>query len=168
MTQMTTPPFPLDGIWVTTSATPFGNLISTTNYVALDAAKTQYSGTLEFINGFPLFADLYPDADPSLMFSAGGHAVMVGRNKYEATYLTYDRKYDASTGIMEIVGIDTLKASFEVVAPDQIVGQGMASYYMAAQDADQDGFPDEDQEPVACFPWEWTSKRLTAMPGCTE
>ncbi len=166
MTQMTTAPYPLDGIWITSSATPMGNWISTTNYVAQNAAKTRYSGTLEFVNGFPLFAELYPDADPSLVLSAGGQAVMVGRNKYEATYLTYDRKYDPSTGIMEIVGIDTLRASFEVVGPDQIVGQGMASYYMAAQDADQDGFPDEGQEPVACFPWEWTCKRLTVMPGC--
>jgi len=167
ITQLTTPPFPLDGIWITSAPTPYGNWISTTTYVAQNAARTQYSGTLEFINGFPLFADLYPDSDPSLVFSAGGHAVMVGRNKYEATYLTYDRKYDPSTGIMEIVGIDTLNAHFEVVGPDQIVGQGMASYYMAAQDADQDGFPDADQEPVACFPWEWTCKRLTVMPGCT-
>jgi predicted ester cyclase len=168
MDQMTTASYPLDGIWITSSPTPLGNWISTTTYVAQDAAKTRYSGTLEFINGFPLFAELYPDADPSLVFSAGGQAVMVGRNKYEATYLTYDRKFDPSTGIMEIVGIDTLSASFEVVGPDQIKGSGMASYYMAAQDADQDGSPVEGQEPVACFPWEWTSKRLTAMPGCTQ
>ena len=167
MTQMTTPPYPLDGIWITSAPTPMGNWLSTTTYVAQDAAKTQYSGSLEFINVFPLVAELYPDADPSLVFSAGGQAVMVGRNKYEATYLTYNRKFDPDTGIMEIVGMDTLKAYFEVVGPDQIVGSGTASYYMAAQDADQDGFPDEGQDPVVCSPFEWTCKRLTVMPGCT-
>jgi predicted ester cyclase/ketosteroid isomerase-like protein len=167
LNQITIAPWPLDGIWITSSPTPLGNWISKTVYVSQNGAKTQYSGTLEFVNAFPLFMDLYPDTDPSLTLSAGGQAVMVGRNKYEATYLQYDRKYDASTGIMEIVGIDTLKAYFEVVGPDQIQGHGTASYYIAAQDADQDGFPDEGEEPVACFPWEWTSKRLTALPGCT-
>jgi hypothetical protein len=165
--HMKNAPWPLDGIWITSSPTPFGNYLSKTLYTAQNAAKTLYSGTLEFINGFPLFAELYPDADPSLSFSAGGQAVMVARNKYEATYLSYDRKYDVSTGIMEIVGIDTLKAYFEVTGPDQIQGYGTASYYMAAQDVDQDGFPDEGEEPVACFPWEWTSKRLTEMSECT-
>ena len=37
---------------------------------------------------------------------------------------------------------------------------------LAAQDADQDGFPDEGQEPVVCVPWEWIAKRLTMMLGC--
>ncbi len=166
LNQMATAPHPLDGIWITSAPTPMGNWISTTTYVAQDAAKTQYSGSLEFVNAFPLYTELYPDSDPALAFSAGGQAVMVGRNKYEATYLNYHRKYDADTGMLEIVGIDTLKGYFELVGPDQIVGHGTASYYMAAQDVDQDGFPDEGQEPVACSPWEWTCKRLALMQGC--
>ena len=166
MTQMTTAPYSLDGIWVTSAPTPLGNFITKTIYTAQDAAKTLYSGTLEAITAFPLLVELYPDADPSLFFSAGGQAVMVGRNKYEATYLSYDRKIDENTASLVIVGINTLKAYFEVIGPDQLQGQGTASYYMAAQDADQDGFPDEGEEPVLCAPWEWTSRRLTLIPGC--
>ncbi len=167
LNQMTMPPYSLDGIWVTSAPTPFGNFISKTLYVAQDAAKTRYSGTLEFINGFPFFTELYPDENQSLSCSAGGHAVMVGRDRYDMTYLNYNRKFDASTGMLEIIGLNTLVGQFEVIGPDAIYGSATASYYMAAQDADKDGFPDEGGEPVLCIPWAWTCKRLTLMPGCT-
>ena len=144
-----------------------GNLISSTVYAAQDATKTQYSGTLEWMNSFALFTDLYPDADPALDKSAGGQAVKVGRHQYKATYLGYYRKLDGTTGGVAIDGIWTADASFELIGPDQLQGHGTGSYYMAAQDADQDGFPDEGQEPVLCLPWTWNGKRLTPLPGCT-
>jgi len=166
MDQITTAPWALDGIWLTTYPMGAGNLISTTVYTAQDAAKTRYSGTLEFLNSFGPNG-LFPDSDPSLTVYAGGEAVMVGRNKYDATYLGYYRKYDAGTGVMEVLGINTVDAHFELLGPDQLQGQGFSSYYLAEQDADQDGFPDEDQEPIFCSPVRWTGKRLTPLPGCT-
>jgi steroid delta-isomerase-like uncharacterized protein len=167
ITQITTDEWTLDGIWITTYPTPMGNLISSTVYAAQDATKTQYSGTLEWMNSFALFTDLYPDADPALDKSAGGQAVKVGRHQYKATYLGYYRKLDGTTGGVAIDGIWTADASFELIGPDQLQGHGTGSYYMAAQDADQDGFPDEGQEPVLCLPWTWNGKRLTPLPGCT-
>ena len=166
ITQMTTAPWPLDGIWVSTIPTPLGNMVMTTAYIAQDAAKTQYSGSLEEINPLPLLVELYPDGGVTKW--AGGQAVMVGRNKYEATYLGYSIKIvESDIGKMtEIVGLFTINAHFELLGPNLLQGQGTGSYYMAAQDADQDGFPDEGQEPVACLPWAWTGKRLTALPGC--
>lgn len=166
MTQMTSAPWLLDGIWVSSVPTPFGNLIGTTVYVAQDEAQTQYSGTLEWMTTFLLFEELYPDSDPSLAISAGGQANRVGRNTYSATFLEYQRKKDLATGAIEIVGLDTVDAHFTLVGPDLLRGHGTASYYVAEQDADQDGFPDEGQEPIICLPWAWTAKRLTAVPGC--
>ncbi|MCP4452194.1 MAG: ester cyclase, partial [Planctomycetes bacterium] len=167
MTQMTTAPWPLDGIWITTYPMNAGNLISTTVYAAQDAAKTRYSGTLEFVNAFGV-SPIFPDSDPSLTLSAGGEAVMVGPNKYKATYLFYERKFDVSTGVLEIVGMSTAEAYFELLGPNLLQGQGTRSFYMASQDADQDGFPDEGQAPVVCFPMTWTGKRLTPLAGCGE
>jgi ketosteroid isomerase-like protein len=167
ITQMTTPPFPLDGIWISTVPTPLGNLILTTTYVAQDAAKTRYSGSVVEINPMPLLADIYPDADQPAKW-AGAQAEMVARNKYEATLLGYEtRTVETDIGkTVEFVGLFTIKAYFELLGPDQLAGYGTGSYYLASQDADQDGFPDEGEEPVACIPWEWTGKRLTALPGC--
>jgi hypothetical protein len=165
--QMASAPWPLDGIWLTTYPMAAGNMISTTVYTAQDAAKTRYSGTLEFLNSFGPNG-LFPDSDPSLTVYAGGEAVMVGRNKYDATYLGYYRKYDASTGVIEVLGINTVNARFELLSPDQLQGvHGFSSYYLAEQDADQDGFPDEGQEPIFCSQVRWTGKRLTPLPGCT-
>lgn len=168
MDQITTAPWPLDGIWVSTVPTPMGNLTLTTMYVAQDAAKTRYSGSLDEINQMPLLADIYPEAEPISQW-AGGQANMIGRNKYEATYLGYSRKtVETELGMMnEIVGLFTIKANFELLDPDTLQGHGTGSYYLAEQDADRNGFPDEGQEPVACIPWGWTGKRLTQLPGCT-
>jgi hypothetical protein len=166
MTQITTPEFLLDGIWITAAPTPMGNSIFTTIYVAQDAAKTRFGGTLKAINSFPLLQELYPDSDPFGGREGGGQAVKVGRNRYEATFVGYITKVDPDLGMREIVGLNTLKAHFEIVGPDLIQGHGTGSYYMAAQDADQDGFPDEGQEPAACFPWTWTARRPTQLPGC--
>jgi len=169
MSQMMAPEvWPLDGIWVSTVPTPLGNLTLTTTYVAQDAAKTRYSGSLDEINAMPLLADIYPDADPTPQW-AGGQAELVGPNKYEATYLGYSRKtVDTEIGRMnELVGLFTIKAYFELLDPDTLEGHGTGSYYLIEQDADRDGFPDEGQEPVACVPWTWTGKRLTPLPGCT-
>jgi steroid delta-isomerase-like uncharacterized protein len=165
--QMTTAEWLLDGIWISTVRTPLGNLVMTTTYVAQDAEKTLYSGSLEEINVVPLLVDIYPDADPNPKW-AGGHAVKVGRNKYQATYLGYATKIvESNIGKMaEFVGLFTVDAHFELLGPDLIYGEGTGSYYMAAQDADRDGFPDGGQEPVVCLPWGWTAKRLTTLPGC--
>lgn len=167
LTQMTTPPIPLDGIWVSAVPTPFGNLLLTTTYVAQDAAKTRYSGSLDEVNPMPVLSEIFPDADPNPKW-AGGQAVMVGRDKYEATYLGYARKLvDTEMGsMMEIVGLFTINAHFEVTGPDSLQGQGAGSYYLAIQDADGDGYPDEGEEPIACVPWQWTGKKVGILPGC--
>ena len=167
--QLTTAPYLLDGIWITTVPTPIGNLILTTTYVAQDAAHTQYSGSLEEINPMPLLVDIYPDADPNPKW-AGAQAVQIGRDRYEATFLGYSRKtVESDVGQMvEIVGLFTIKANFEVIGPNFIYGSGAGYYYMPEQDANGDGFPDEGQEPVAIIPWGWTSNRLIHMAEPTQ
>jgi hypothetical protein len=99
---------------------------------------------------------------------AGGHAVMVKRDRYEAIFLGYALKTVATElgKTLEFMGLFTENANFDVIGPDLLYGQGAESCYIASQDGDRDGFPDEGEEPVACIPWGWTSKRLTLIPGC--
>ena len=165
--QMTTAPWSLDGIWITTVPTPLGNLTMTTTYVAQDDERTRYSGSLEEINAMPLLAEIYPDADPTPKW-AGGHAVKLGRNQYEATFLGYSvRIIESELGkTTELMGLFTVDAHFEMIGEDSIYGEGTGSYYLATQDADRDGFPDDGEEPIVCVPWGWMGRRLTRMPGC--
>ncbi|MHC4700576.1 MAG: hypothetical protein ACYTFQ_08360 [Planctomycetota bacterium] len=116
--------------------------------MAQDDAKTRFTGEFEQISGYPVLIDVYPDLEET---------------KYGG--ITYFTK-TSGPGLEEIVGIGIVTGTFEQVGPDLAQGQGTGAYYMPAQDADQDGFPDEGQEPVVCVPWGWTAKRLAIMPGC--
>ena len=152
-----------EGAWITTVPTPLGNMIVKSTLMAQDDAKTRFTGEFEQISGYPLLIDVYPDLEETEY--GGGLAQKIGLNKYEITFLQYFTK-TSGPGLKEIVGIGIVNGAFELVGPDLSQGQGTGAYYMAAQDADQDGFPDEGQEPVVCVPWAWTSKRLTMMAGC--
>lgn len=151
------------GTWIMTVPTPMGNMIIKSTWVAQDAAKKRLTGEFEQINTYPVLIDVYPDSE-QVKF-AGGLAVKTGLNKYEGTFIEYFTK-TAGPSLEEIVGIGIVAGTFELVGPDLVQGQGTGAYYMPEQDADQDGFPDQGQEPAVCVPWEWTAKRLTMMPGC--
>jgi steroid delta-isomerase-like uncharacterized protein len=163
MTQMTTPEWSPEGTWITIAPTPMGNMILSGTWVAQDAAKTRLTGQVEQISTYPVLVELYPDSE-TIKF-AGGVAQKIARNTYEATWIEYFTK-TSGPSFEEIVGIGILHGTLELVGPDQVQGQSTGAYYLAAQDADQDGFPDEGQEPAVCVSWPWTSKRLTKMPGC--
>ena len=152
-----------EGVSISTVPTPLGNMIVKSTLMAQDAAKTRYTGEFEQISGYPLLIDVYPDLEETEY--GGGLAQKIGLNKYEITFLQYFTK-TSGPGLKEIVGIGIVSGAFELLGPDLSHGQATGAYYMAAQDVDQDGFPDEGQEPVVCVPWGWTSKRLTMMPGC--
>ena len=163
MQQLTAEEWSPEGVWITSVPTPLGNMIVKSTWMAQDDANTRYTGEFEQISGYPLLIDVYPDLEETEY--GGGLAVKIGLNKYEMTNLQYFTK-TSEPGLKEIVGIGIVNGTFEFVGPDLAQGQGTGAYYMAVQDADQDGFPDEGQEPVVCVPWGWTSKRLTMMPGC--
>ena len=163
MNQMTTPEWSAVGQWITTVPTPLGNAILEGTWLAQDTAETRLVGEYKEINALPLFTDIYPEVDET--FYGGEQAVKVARQTYDITFLVY---YTRKPGpnVEEIVGLGVVSGTFKVVGPAGHAGQGSGAYYLASQDADQDGFPDEGEEPVACFPWTWTSKRVPMIPGC--
>jgi len=163
MQQLTAEQWPAQGVWITTVPTPLGNMIIKSTWVAQDETKTRFTGEFEQINTYPLLIDIYPDSEE--IKYGGGLMKKIGLNKYEVTFLQYFTK-TSGPSLEEIVGIGIITGSFELLGPDLVQGQGTGAYYMVAQDADQDGFPDEGQEPVVCVPWAWTAQRLTMMPGC--
>ena len=162
MLQLTAEEWSPEGVWITTVPTPMGNMIIKSTWVSQDAAKTRLTGEFEPINTYPVLIDVYPDSEE--VKYAGGLAVKIGLNKYEVTFIEYFTR-TVGLSLEEIVGIGIVAGTFELVGPDLVQGQGTGAYYMPEQDADQDGFPDEGQEPAVCVPWAWTAKRLTMMPG---
>ena len=163
MQQLTAEEWPVEGVWISTVPTPLGNMIIKGTWIAQDDAKTRFTGEFEQINTYPVLIDVYPDSEE--IKYGGGLMVKIGLNKYEVAFLQYFTR-SAGPSLEEIVGLGIVTGTLELVGPDLAQGQGTGAYYLAEQDADQDGFPDEGQEPVVCVPWEWTARRLTTMPGC--
>jgi steroid delta-isomerase-like uncharacterized protein len=163
MTQITTPEWSPEGQWISASPTPAGNLMITGVWIAQDAGKTRFLGQYKQVNMLPLFNDLYPGVE-AISF-AGEQAIKIGKNKYQMSFMFYYTK-TAGPGFTKIVGLGTVSGTFELAGPDTIRGQATGAYYLAAQDADQDGFPDEGQKPALCVPWVWICKRPPMMPGC--
>ncbi len=161
--QMTTPEWSPAGTWISTIPTPLGNLILNGAWIPQDAEGIQFIGQYEFANNLPVMVEVFPDAEEAK--HAGSLAVKAGRNEYDITFLWH---YTKTTGPSqeEIVGIGVVNGTFQLISENAIFGQGTGGYYLAVQDADQNGFPDEGEEPIVCIPWGWMSERLTLMPGC--
>lgn len=163
MQQLTAEDWPVDGPWIMSLPTPMGNMIVKATWIAQDEAKTRFTGEFEQISILPVALDLYPDLE-TVRF-AGALAVKTGLNQYEMTAMEYFTK-TAGPSFEEIVGMAVVAGTFELAGPDLAQGQGTGAYYLAGQDVDQDGFPDEGEEPAVCVPWEWTAKQLTMMAPC--
>ncbi|UCD50393.1 MAG: ester cyclase, partial [Phycisphaerales bacterium] len=161
--QLTAEEWSIDGPWITSLPTPMGNMIVKATWIAQDAAKTRFTGEFEQISVLPVALDLYPDLE-AVRF-AGALAVKTGLNQYEMTAIEYFTKISGPSH-EEIIGIAVVAGSVQLVGPDLAQGQGTGAYYLASQDGDQDGFPDDGEAPALCVPWQWTTKRLTMMPGC--
>ncbi len=161
--QMTTEEWSPAGTWVSTVPTPLGNLLINGAWIPQDTSGTQFIGQYIYGNALPLLTDLYPEADSNIY--AGAQAVKAGRNKYDITFLEYHRK-TIGPNLNEMVGISIITGAFELTGPNTLWGQGVGAYYLASQDADQNGMPDDGEEPIACVPWGWTGQRLTIMEGC--
>lgn len=165
LNQMTTAEWSPAGTWVSTVPTPLGNLLINGAWIPQDASGTQFIGQYIYGNTLPLMTELYPEADSHIY--AGAQAVKSGRNKYDITFLEYHRK-TIGPNLDEMMGISIITGAFELTGPNTLWGQGVGAYYLASQDADQNGMPDEGEEPIACVPWGWTGQRLTIMQGCAQ
>ena len=164
MMQLTAEEWSFGGPWITSLPSPMGNMLVKGIWTAQDEQDTRFTGEFEHINVYPLLLDLYPDMD-AIRF-AGAVATRTVVNELEMTALEYFTS-EIGPGHEEIVGIAIITGTVQLTGPNEAMGTGTGAYYLAAQDADQDGFPDEGEEPALCYPWQWTARRLTPMPPCT-
>jgi len=151
------------GVWVLSVPTPMGNILMLHNNHAQDSTGTRFGGTVIHVNDNPTNFGMFPDVD-------GGHGwvsqtVRTGPDTFASTMLEYGTRHreNAPDELMTI-GIST--STWRMTGPDTKEGQATYAVYLAGQDADGDGFPDEGEEPISCTPFAFTGRRLHVMSEC--
>lgn len=152
------------GTWIVTVPTPMGDIVMTHSIHAQDLIGKNYGGILKQYNTNPTLFGMFPE------WEAGGdiwaaQTVRTGPDSFETT-LMYHTTKKGEGPVAETVGIGISNATWKITGPDTNEGESTLAVYLAEQDADGDGLPDEGEEPAVCMGFTYTSKRLTMMPGC--
>jgi len=152
-----------EGVWVISVPTPMGTMLMLHTMHAQDLTGTRYGGTIWQVNENPTNFGMSPDAEAESMWVT--QTVRTGPDTLATTMVAYGTK-SRENAMHELAYISIVTATWKITGPDANEGQATQATYVASQDADGDGFPDEGEEPVSCMPFTFTSKRLRVMPGC--
>jgi steroid delta-isomerase-like uncharacterized protein len=167
MQQLTAPPaWPLEGAWINTIPIPeMGVIMGEWTVVRQDPSGTVFTSEIRAVKPDPTIFGYFPDADHETDHI--GRTEWTASLAYESTWVGYGTKVAELPGqLPEIVYISVLNGRTQFIDRNTLKGEGTHAFYLPSQDADGDGFPDEGQEPVACFPYASTSKRVQLMPAC--
>ena len=164
--QLTTPEWPIAGSWISIVPIPgLGDIVGVLTVSPQDSGGTNFTSALRAGKPEATVFGAFPDADHQSDHI--GQMVKTGLNTYESTAIGYGTKKSELPGMLpEIVYISVLYAKSQLIDENTMKGQGTHAFYVPSQDADGDGLPDEGQEPVACFPYISTAKRVQLMPPC--
>jgi hypothetical protein len=93
--------------------------------------------------------------------------VSKGNNSFETTMLVYGTK-PGEGPLSETVAIYLGRADWTITGPDTNEGSTILGVYLAEQDGDGDGMPDEGEEPIDCQVFPFTTIRFKALaaPPC--
>jgi len=165
MNQMTTAPeYSPAGTWVSTVATPVGNMTFLHTVSPQEKMGVPYAGIMHPVSGNATLFGMFSEVEKATDYVT--QTVRTGRNTCVSTMLNYGTKKGEGP-VDEIATIAILHVKWPLTGPETNEGTTILSVYLAEQDADCDGFPDEGQEPVECMPFTFTTRRLTMMPPCT-
>jgi len=129
--------------------------------------------TMTFIyrcdNAYPTLGDPNPPlSETDHMTDFVGDMVRTGPNTWEGTAVAYGTKKVEAQPNPEMVYIAVFQGTLTYTDNgNSEVSEGMFALFLPQQDADGDGFPDEDQMPVYCGPSATVaSKRMPMVPPC--
>lgn len=164
--QLTTPEWPIAGSWISIIPIPgLGDIVSEWTVSPQDLSGTNFTSVVRVAKPEPTVFGSFPDADHQSDHI--GQTVKTGLNTYESTVVGYGTKKAEMPGMLpEIVYISVLYSKVRLIDQNTMEGQGTHAFFLSSQDADGNGLPDENQEPIACFPYTITSKRVGLMPPC--
>ena len=166
MMQLTTPEWSITGAWINIIPIPdLGNILGVLTVSPQDSSGVNFTSVLRAGKPEATVFGSFPDADHQSDHI--GQIIKVGLNTYESSAIGYGTKKSEISGMLpEIIYISVLYAKMQLTDENTMQGQGTHSFYAPFQDADGNGLPDDGQEPVACFPYTITSKRVQLMPAC--
>jgi hypothetical protein len=151
------------GPWVCTVPTPVGSLVMYHVMYPLDSAGKRYSGLLWQVNDDPTGFGMFPGADQALVWMT--LTVRTGPDSFETSMVRHSTKMGTGP-TRETVTIAIGNCKWKLTGPNSNEGEATVATYLAAQDADGDGLPDDGQKPAMCSAFTVTSRRLTMMPAC--
>lgn len=155
--------WPVEGVWIVVVPTPAGNITMLHTLDSQDPMGAQFTTVIQQVNKNPTFFGMFPEADSASEWV--GQTIKKGRNSYETTMLIYGTK-EGQGPLAEIVHIEVCNANWEIIERNRIEGEATVAVYLADQDGDFDGLPDEDQEPIICAYYTYSAKRLQPIPPC--
>jgi hypothetical protein len=157
----------VQGAWVGSfSGGPYDRpMIIQSTITPQDLTGNKFTYVMRLVNADVNFA---PGSDTVYYISElVGEAVRTGLNTYDISLIGYGLNEQPGDR-NEILYIQTIVGSLECVDGNNIINDVNLAVYMPDQDADQDGFPDEGEEPTVCIgPIELGSaQRVPQMPRC--
>jgi steroid delta-isomerase-like uncharacterized protein len=163
--QITSPPeWTPEGTWIVTSPSPMGPLTMVHVMYPLDSSGARYGGVLWQVNPNPTFFGTFPSLTGGSQFWAT-ESRRIAPNAYETGMIVYSTQ--PAEGLLDqVASVGILNATWTITGAETNEGAAMLSSYLAGQDANGDGLPDEGQAPVACTPFSFTSKRVRILPAC--
>lgn len=160
-------PCKIQGAWIGYLKEPpgFPTLMIQETLTPLDPAANRLAYVVRLVNPDATFFGLDTEAD--YLTELVGEAVRAGRNTYDFSAIGYATKA-VPNNRNEIRYIWVITGSMECIDGNAKTDNVSISVFMANQDSNEDGFPDEGQEPVLCIPPGTfsTAKRVPLMPRC--
>jgi len=137
-----------EGVWLVSVPTPMGDILMLHTMHAQDLTGTRYGGTIWQVNDNPTNFGMFPDAEGGAYWAT--QTIRTGPDTYECVMVGYTTKRRENAP-HEIVASHVVNSTWKITGPDTNEGQATMATYLANQDADGDGFPDEGEEPASCM-----------------
>jgi hypothetical protein len=154
---------PLAGAWIATLED--SDLVGYATITPENPEHTKFGQRWQQYNPDPTVSGMFPEADRQSDWV--GQIVQTGWNTYESTVVYYGTQKVEDQRRPQILYIAVLYGEGRLVDLNTFTSAGTFAVFLAEQDADGDGFPDEGQEPVMCVPYALEScKRVQVMPPC--
>jgi hypothetical protein len=143
----------------------YDDLMSITTLSAVNREGSRFTRVIHSAKpGDPTFGGAFADAYD--VTNSIGTAYMTDWNTLESAGVSYGLQRVEGNPLPQIAYIEVLTSKVQLIDRDTMEGGGTVAIYLPHQDADGDGLPDDNEEPIICIPYTVTSRRIQPMVAC--